>query len=169
MCSKVKNNHTKVNQNEQASSLTVQLHLHGQFRFPHVWSECKKKTAAGSLCPDLVVHGAQQLSKPVEGLKLPADPHKIEPLQAETRPAVTAQGSREIETERQTTPKRHKLLPVVQLETNNSQQSVQHAGERRDSDSSRHAETDIVVKDLFGRTAEWTVDVEPECKCVDGR
>lgn len=35
------------------------------------------------------MHGTQQLSKPVEGLELPADPHKIQPLQPETRPAVT--------------------------------------------------------------------------------
>lgn len=78
---------------------TVQLQLPGCFRFPHVLSECEKKktetktTAAGVFCPDLVVHGTQQLSKPVEGLKLPADPHKIKPSQPEARPAVTVQGA----------------------------------------------------------------------------
>ena len=37
----------------------------------------------------------QQLSEPAEGLELPADPHKVQPLQPEPRPAVTAAGKKE--------------------------------------------------------------------------
>lgn len=48
------------------------------------------------------------------------------------------------------------------LKSYNSQQSVQHAGERCDADSSRNTQTDIVVKHFFWRAAEWTINVEPE-------
>lgn len=39
--------------------------------------------------PDLLMQGTQQLCKPEERLELPADPHKVQPLQPETLPAIT--------------------------------------------------------------------------------
>ena len=39
-----------------------------------------------------MVQGAQQLSKPVEGLELPAHPYKIQPPQSERPPAVSEIG-----------------------------------------------------------------------------
>lgn len=46
-------------------------------------------TAASGLGLYLMVNRTQQLCKPVEGLELPADPHKIQPLQPEMCPAVS--------------------------------------------------------------------------------
>lgn len=46
-------------------------------------------TAASGLDLYLMVNRTQQLCKPVEGLELPADPHKIQPLQPEMSPAVS--------------------------------------------------------------------------------
>lgn len=40
------------------------------------------------VCPDLMMKGTQQFGKPVEGLELPADPNKVQPLQSETCPAI---------------------------------------------------------------------------------
>lgn len=61
-----------------------------QFQFSHVLMNITGREQQAGLLTDLVVHGTQQLSKPVEGLELPADPHKIQPLQPETPPAITA-------------------------------------------------------------------------------
>lgn len=41
-----------------------------------------------------MMQGTQQLSKPVEGPELPADPHKVQPLQPETCPAITESTAR---------------------------------------------------------------------------
>lgn len=48
-----------------------------QFQFSHVLMNITGREQQAGLLTDLVVHGTQQLSKPVEGLELPADPHKI--------------------------------------------------------------------------------------------
>lgn len=44
----------------------------------------------------------------------------------------------------------------------NSQKSMQHAGERRDSYSTRNTNTDIVVKHFLWWTSKWTIHVKPE-------
>ncbi len=44
----------------------------------------------------------------------------------------------------------------------NSQQSMQHAGEWRDSYSPRNTNTDVVVKHFLWWTSKWTVHVKPE-------
>lgn len=55
-----------------------------------------------------MMQGTQQLSKPVEGPELPADPHKVQPLQPETRPAITrSTAGREEDREKKKT---HKYL-----------------------------------------------------------
>lgn len=40
------------------------------------------------------MESTQQFREPVEGLELPADPHKVQPLQPEARPAVPEVWSR---------------------------------------------------------------------------
>ncbi len=110
------------------------------------------------------MHGTQQLSKPVEGLKLPADPHKIQPLQPEARPAVAVRAAgRKEERQKQTNISYNGSLFVwLRYFSHNSQQSMQHAGERRDSYSTSNANTDVVVKHFLRRTSKGTVHVEPE-------
>lgn len=118
--------------------------------------------AAGGLGLYLLVNGTQQLCKPVEGLELPADPHKIQPLQPELCPAVpgwtAAWWGRRRKHEHEW--RGLQLLMLIYWH-HYSQQSVEHTGERSDSDTAGHTQADIIVEHVLWWTAEGTVHVNP--------
>lgn len=142
--------------------------------FPHSFYEPLFNSHVNDICitsrlqdadfPDLVMKGTQQLSKPVEGLNLPADPHKIHPLQPEPCPTITGWTAKSSEGEKKeetsnTFSKQSALSWMWHF--HNSQQSMQHTGKRCDPDSTGNTQTDIVVKHVLWWTSKRTVHIKP--------
>lgn len=95
----------------------------------HVNDICITSRLQDADFPDLVMKGTQQLSKPVEGLNLPADPHKIHPLQPEPCPTITGWTAKSSEGEREKRGNIKYFLKAIStfLDVTFSQLTAEHA------------------------------------------
>lgn len=122
------------------------------------------KVLTARVCPDLVMQSTQQLCEPVKGLEFLADPHKIQPLQPETHPAITRCTAGRKERRKKSINKGPICASFIGMWYfyKNSQQRPQHTGERGDSYSAGNTKTDIIVEYLFWWTSKWPININSE-------